>query len=154
MSRRTFMERAGVAALGAAGMNVVHAETHTIETPSGSQAIASGKTSSEVLRTSLDGKWKLIYFPQGKHQIADPAGLKALRLPSIEAVVPGEAALDLSRNGELPPDLFFGENILKLKPYELYEWWYQREFPTPGGALTDAGWKFVFKAWIVSHPIG
>ncbi|MEO6829701.1 MAG: hypothetical protein ABI164_07800 [Acidobacteriaceae bacterium] len=133
ISRRTFMERAGVAALGVASMTVVHAEAHAIETPSGVQAMTSGKPISEAIQTSLDGKWKLIYFPQGKHQIADPAGLKALRLTSIEAIVPGEAALDLSRHGELPADLFFGENILTLKSYELYEWWYQHEFPTPRG---------------------
>ena len=34
---------------------------------------------------------------------------------------------------ELPTDLFFPENLKKLKPYERYEWWYQREFPTPVG---------------------
>ena len=47
--------------------------------------------------------------------------------------MPGETPLDLSRHGILPADLFFGENIKKLQPYELYEWWYQREFPTPAG---------------------
>jgi len=33
----------------------------------------------------------------------------------------------------LPADLFYAENITKLRPFELYEWWYQREFPTPHG---------------------
>ena len=47
--------------------------------------------------------------------------------------MPGDVALDLSRKGELPTDLLFADNILKLKPYELYEWWYQRDFPTPQG---------------------
>jgi len=32
-----------------------------------------------------------------------------------------------------PRIFFFGENITKLKAYELYEWWYQREFATPAG---------------------
>ena len=33
----------------------------------------------------------------------------------------------------MPADLLFADNITKLKPYELYEWWYQRDFPTPPG---------------------
>ena len=47
--------------------------------------------------------------------------------------MPGNVELDLSRKGELPADLLYGDNITKLKPYELYEWWYQREFQTPTG---------------------
>ena len=47
--------------------------------------------------------------------------------------MPGNVELDLSGKGELPADLFFADNLVKLKPYELYEWWYQREFPTPAG---------------------
>ena len=82
---------------------------------------------------SLNGTWKLYYFPQGKFQITNPEQLKAHGLTPMEAMVPGETALDLSRQGVLPADLFFGENIKKLKPYELYEWWYQREFATPAG---------------------
>jgi beta-mannosidase len=91
------------------------------------------KPASEPIHISLDGKWRLFYFPQGKYQIGDPDELKTQGLTSIEASVPGEVALDLSRKGELPADLFFADNMTKLKPYELYEWWYQREFPTPAG---------------------
>ena len=82
---------------------------------------------------SLDGKWQLFYFPQGKDAISEPGQLKALGLKAIDAAVPGDAPLELSRTGELPADLLYGENITKLRPYELYEWWYQREFPTPEG---------------------
>ena len=82
---------------------------------------------------SLNGAWKLFYFPQGKFKISNPDQLKTHGLTPIEAMVPGETALDLSRKGILPADLFFGENITKLKAYELYEWWYQREFATPAG---------------------
>ena len=87
----------------------------------------------ETVHISLNGPWKLFYFPQGKYQISNPDQLKTQGLTSIEASVPGEVALDLSRKGELPADLFFAENLKKLKPYELYEWWYQRAFPTPVG---------------------
>jgi len=94
---------------------------------------ASDKPASETTRLSLDGKWKLFYFPQGKYQITHPDQLKSQGLTWIEASVPGNVELDLSGKGELPADLFFADNLAKLKPYELYEWWYQREFPTPAG---------------------
>ena len=63
----------------------------------------------------------------------NPDQLRAHGLATIAATVPGETALDLSRQGILSTDLFFAENINKLRAYELYEWWYQREFPTPAG---------------------
>ena len=94
---------------------------------------ASEKPFSGTLRINLDGAWRLFYFPHDKYQINRPDQLKASGLTSIEASVPGDAPLDLSREGELPADLFFADNITKLRPYELYDWWYQREFPTPGG---------------------
>ena len=92
------------------------------------------RNSTEPTHVSLNGTWRLFYFPEGKYQIANPDQLKAHALTPIDATVPGEAALDLSRQGVLPGDLFFGENLKKLQPYELYEWWYQREFSTPAGA--------------------
>ena len=95
--------------------------------------VAADNPNSGTLHISLNGAWKLFYFPQGKYSISRPDQLKTQGLTSIEASVPGEVALDLSRKGELPADLFFAENITKLRPYELYEWWYQREFPTPSG---------------------
>jgi len=101
------------------------AQTPTL--PTGAEGIGQAR------HISLDGQWKLYYFPQGKRQVSNPEQLKTEGLTPIEAAVPGEVALDLSRKGILPKDLFFGENLLKLRPYELYEWWYQREFPTPAG---------------------
>jgi beta-mannosidase len=83
---------------------------------------------------SLNGKWRLYYFPQGKYEVKHPEELPMKLKKSIEAVVPGNVELDLSRAGELPEDLFFGDNINKLKTYELYEWWYVKEFETPENA--------------------
>ncbi len=100
-----------------------------------SLAATSENPPSGAAHVSLNGAWKLFYFPQGKFQITNPDQLKTHGLTPIEAMVPGETALDLSRQGILPADLFFGENIKKLKPYELYEWWYQREFATPAGTV-------------------
>ena len=94
---------------------------------------ASEKPAAEPLHISLDGQWKLFYFPQGKYQVTQPDQLPSPGLPWVEASVPGNVELDLSRKGELPADLFYADNILKLRPYELYEWWYQRQFPTPAG---------------------
>jgi len=95
--------------------------------------VADEKLALMPERISLDGKWKLFYFPQGKHQVTEPRQLKTLGLTGIDATVPGEGPLELSRIGELPADLLAGENTTRMRPYELYEWWYQREFPTPAG---------------------
>ena len=92
-----------------------------------------GETTTRGARIGLDGKWKLFYFPQGKYPATHPDQLKNLGVTPIEATVPGNAQLDLSQHGELPADLYYAENIKKLRPYENYEWWYQREFATPKG---------------------
>jgi beta-mannosidase len=102
--------------------------------PASSPVAAADKPASEASHISLDGKWKLYYFPQGKYQITQPGQLKLQGLNWIDASVPGNVELDLSQHGELPKDLYYADNLAKLKPYELYEWWYQREFPTPGGS--------------------
>jgi len=118
------------------------------------------KPASEAAHISLNGTWKLFYFPQGKHLITNPDQLKTQGLAPLEASVPGEVALDLSRQGVLPADLFFGENIKKLKPFELYEWWYQREFPTPAGIagrrleLRFQGVDCLATYWLNGKPLG
>jgi beta-mannosidase len=123
-------------------------------------AAAGGKPISEAAHISLDGSWKLFYFPQGKYRITNPDQLKTQGLTAIEASVPGETPLDLSRQGVLPADLFFGENIKKLKPFELYEWWYQREFPTPAGIagrrleLRFHGVDCLATYWLNGKPLG
>jgi beta-mannosidase len=118
------------------------------------------KAIQETLHISLDGQWKLYYFPQGERQIRHPDQLKTQGLTAIDATVPGEAVLDLSRKGVLPADLLYGENITKLKPYELYEWWYQREFPTPVG-ITGQRVELLFHEvdclanyWLNGKPLG
>ncbi len=89
-------------------------------------------------RVSLDGKWKLVYFPEGKFKVESPKELSKIKAKMIEAQVPGNVELDLVKAGELP-DPFFGDNIFRLKPYESYEWWYKRSFQTPG----DIGRRYV-----------
>lgn len=134
MSRRVFMGTAGAAAIGIAGASMGHSERQPGEAALALNEHPKAKAASESKIYSLDGRWKLSFFPQEKYEIRDPDGLSRLRLTSIDAIVPGETALDLARHGELPADLLFGANILKVEAYERYEWWYQREFATPEAA--------------------
>ncbi len=73
-------------------------------------------------KISLNGNWKL----SGRKQ--NDASAKTL---SLDGKVPGCVQLDLSQEGYLPSDLFFGENILKAEAFEPYEWWYERSFSAP-----------------------
>ncbi len=141
--RREFLRTgAGMLFVGAAGSASSSASGANPATlsPDPAQNERADVTANEIShsvtapsRMSLDGKWELFYFPQGKYRVTEPDQLKALRLAPIEATVPGNVELDLSRHGELPADLYFADNITRLKPFEVYEWWYRREFPTPKG---------------------
>lgn len=57
-----------------------------------------------------------------------PAGWEGAQ--TIPAVVPGNVELDLMRAGVLP-DIYFGNNIKLLRPYEFYRWQYERSFDAP-----------------------
>lgn len=80
---------------------------------------------------SLDGKWRLDYFPQpddgAVRTLPLPAGLETKTVP---ATVPGNCELDLINAGLLPP-AEKGLNVLKLRPYEGYQWLYTRKFTKP-----------------------
>lgn len=80
---------------------------------------------------SLGGKWDLYFYPQNERDIKTPEELKKSDVPKISATVPGNAELDLARSGYLPSDLYMGTNIEKVQEYELYSWWYEREFDAP-----------------------
>ena len=73
-------------------------------------------------KISLNGKWRLIGRPEGNEN--------AEKI-EINAIVPGNVQLDLSRAGYLPNDLYMGENILETEKFEGYEWWYETEFEAP-----------------------
>lgn len=71
---------------------------------------------------SLNGIWKLKGRPEeGNHS----------DVLELDATVPGEVQLDLSREGILPKDLYMGENILETEKFEDWEWWYTRTFTAP-----------------------
>jgi beta-mannosidase len=81
-------------------------------------------------RISLNGEWSLSYFLEKEPAIDSPEALAQANVDCIPAHVPGNVELDLMREGKLP-DLFLGENIYKLQPYEHYQWWYTTRFTTP-----------------------
>ena len=72
---------------------------------------------------SLNGDWKLRFYDEQ----LDPAGSAAKEIP---AVVPGNVEIDLMRAGILP-DIFFGNNVKLLRPYEFCHWTYARAFEAP-----------------------
>lgn len=73
---------------------------------------------------SLDGAYRLYYGDEQLH----PAGKESLAC--IDAQVPGNVEIDLMREGILP-DIYFAENITRLKPFEYYRWIYERSFECP-----------------------
>ena len=81
---------------------------------------------------SLDGEWRLDYFPQ-----PDDGAVRSLPLAvpfeTVKAKVPGNCELDLVNAGILPPPEI-GLNVLKLRPYEGYQWLYAKTFEKPAVA--------------------
>ena len=82
------------------------------------------------MRIDLNGEWTLHYAESGKGCIF-PGDLEHSAMDHVVATVPGNVELDLVRAGVLPANLFSGENILQVRRYEGYEWWYVKEFEWP-----------------------
>ena len=74
---------------------------------------------------SLNGEWNLKYWPQ------PPTGaVRTLAVPAhqaVKATVPGNCELDLVRAGVLP-EMEVGLNVRKLRPYEGFQWLYEKTF--------------------------
>ena len=90
---------------------------------------------------SLDGAWRLDYFPQPEAGAVRTTAIPAHR--TVEATVPGNCELDLVRAGVLPePEI--GLNALQFRPYEGYQWLYTKAFESrkPKG-----------RAWLVFEGI-
>ncbi len=96
---------------------------------------------------SLDGDWRLAFFPEGESPVKGPDDLATHATQTIPARVPGNVELDLQRAGLLP-DPFYASNIRRLRQYEFYEWWYTREFEMPAGRgvrpNASTCWELVF----------
>lgn len=80
--------------------------------------------------TTLNGNWDLYYYNEDLEniKITEPYDLDKNNIAKVSATVPGNVELDLSEAGVLPQDLFKGNNILKTEEYELYDWWYKKDF--------------------------
>jgi beta-mannosidase len=108
----------------------------------------------------LNGAWTLYWFPQGERDVSSPGRLDGCGCPRVPAEVPGNCALDLSRAGVLPEDLFFGDNIRLLREYERCRWWYIRSFRTPAWAadrravLRFLGVDTFARYWLNGTPVG
>ncbi|MBQ3097463.1 MAG: glycoside hydrolase family 2, partial [Kiritimatiellae bacterium] len=81
------------------------------------------------MSVSLNGEWRLDYFPQPDD---GPVRELPISMPinTVKATVPGNCELDLVNAGVLPPPEL-GMNILKLRPYEGYQWLYTKVFSKP-----------------------
>lgn len=92
---------------------------------------------------SLNGTWKLYGLPQRESGMIHPDRLEDGGPTSLEAEVPGNVELDMQRAGRLE-DPYGGSRIGELKKYELYEWWYEKEFETPVPRQGDGRIELVF----------
>lgn len=87
-------------------------------------------------KSSLDGKWRLDYWPQGDTPIVSPADARQVEMKTIDATVPGNVELDLLAAGLIEqPEI--GSNVYDLRPWEGYQWRYSRTFATPEHADGD-----------------
>ena len=78
---------------------------------------------------SLNGTWTLYYAESGKYEIENYAEFEKYGIAHIEATVPGNVELDLSKAGILPEDLFMGNSLIEdVRKIETWEWWYKTEF--------------------------
>ena len=79
---------------------------------------------------SLDGEWRLDYFPQPDDGAVREVAAVPSNAKTVKATVPGNCELDLVNAGVLPPPEI-GLNVLKLRPYEGYQWLYSKTFAKP-----------------------
>lgn len=89
-------------------------------------------------KITLSGSWELYFGPERVDSIEEAK--KSFQ--HINAVIPGDVYLDLLREG-LIEDPFFGRNYLKLRPFEFYQWWYEKEFTVPKESLNKR-YKIIF----------
>ena len=93
--------------------------------------------------TSLDGDWRLAFFPEAESPVHRPDDLMAHAGQTIPARVPGNVELDLQRAGILP-EPFYGSNIRRLREYEFHEWWYTKTFEVSETSKVLRRWDLVF----------
>lgn len=78
---------------------------------------------------NLSGKCKLYFYDANLAEADTPNDLLQMNeVECIDAVIPNNVELDLSKAGKLPEDLFFGDNIAEVQKYESFDFWYRIEF--------------------------
>ncbi|MCE5205955.1 MAG: glycoside hydrolase family 2 [Porphyromonadaceae bacterium] len=80
---------------------------------------------------SLNGQWMLHFWPQPETPVTTPQLMRSVNYKTIPASVPGNVELDLQKAG-LIKDPMIGGNVWDMRPYEGYQWCFERNFPTPG----------------------
>ena len=98
-------------------------------------ATATTTTATETpATTTLNGPWTLRFWPQPDTPVTTPDAVRAISATAsaktIPATVPGNVELDLQAAG-LVRDPMLGANVWDMRPYEGYQWCYERRFPTP-----------------------
>ena len=79
---------------------------------------------------TLDGRWTLDFWPQGRNAVYGPGQMGGIDYRTVSATVPGNVELDLYEAGLAPkPEL--GGNTQLLRVYEGYQWRYSRDFASP-----------------------
>ena len=73
---------------------------------------------------SLKGSCRL-YIVEDPQTVKTADDLK--NRPSIASAIPSNFEIDMMNAGVLP-DIFYGNNVLRLRDYELYDFWYEIEF--------------------------
>lgn len=90
-----------------------------------------GKENRRSREINAVGAWTLSFAKQPDGEEPTLEKFAALEdVATIDAVVPGNAEIDMLRAG-LIEDPTVGDNVFKLLKYEAYQWKYSREFPTP-----------------------
>ena len=79
---------------------------------------------------SLNGQWTLHYWKQPQQAVTSPEEMACTAYKTIPATVPGNVEIDL-QNAGLIKDPRNGSNVYDLRPYEAYQWCYQRRFESP-----------------------
>lgn len=100
-------------------------------------AILLSSTMYSAERISLDGKWTLDFWEQGRIPVTSPSQMTGLDFKTIDAYVPGNVELDLYAAGLIEnPEI--GSAVYRLRYLEGYQWRYSRQFTTPSFGIDDS----------------
>ena len=96
------------------------------------QEVISKPSTKKVvpLNSGEKSEWMLYYGVQDDNAPQTPSELLQSGFKSIPATVPGNVEIDLEREGIIR-DPMVGTNVYDLRKFEVYDWWYVREFDAP-----------------------